>query len=89
MQTKFSDAAAAKQDLIQQAKELANSEEWQKTSTKFKELMDAWKAAGSAGREKKMIYGMSLMNTVKHSIKLVMRIMKSFMSFKIKTQKLK
>lgn len=85
MQTKFSDAAAAKQDLIQQAKELANSEEWQKTSTKFKELMDAWKAAGSAGREKKMIYGMSLMNTVKHSIKLVMRIMKSFMSFKIKT----
>ena len=52
MQTKFSDAAAAKQDLIQQAKELANSEEWQKTSTKFKELMDAWKAAGSAGREK-------------------------------------
>lgn len=52
MQTKFSDAAVAKQDLIQQAKELANSEEWQKTSTKFKELMDAWKAAGSAGREK-------------------------------------
>lgn len=52
LQTKFSDAAAAKQDLIQQAKELANSEEWQKTSTKFKELMDAWKAAGSAGREK-------------------------------------
>ena len=52
MQTKFSDAAAAKQDLIQQAKELANSEEWQKTSTKFKELMDAWKAAGSAGNEK-------------------------------------
>ena len=35
--------------------------------------------------KKKMIYGMSLMNTVKHSIKLVMRIMKSFMSFKIKT----
>lgn len=52
MQTKFSDAAAVKQDLIQQAKELANSEEWQKTSNKFKELMDAWKVAGNAGREK-------------------------------------
>ena len=80
MQTKFSDAAAAKQDLIQQAKELANSEEWQKTSTKFKELMDAWKAAGSAGREKED----DLWNEF-NEYRQTFYIMKSFMSFKIKT----
>ena len=40
-----------KEDLIKQAAELENSEEWQKTSEKFRHLMDEWKAVGSAGRE--------------------------------------
>ena len=40
-----------KEDLIEKAKALQESEEWQKTSAKYKELMDAWKAAGNAGRE--------------------------------------
>ena len=37
--------------MIEQAKELADSTQWQQTSEKFKNLMDQWKAAGSAGRE--------------------------------------
>lgn len=51
MQSKFSNAKQVKEDLIDQAKELADSTEWQKTSNKFKELMDSWKSVGSAGRE--------------------------------------
>lgn len=51
LQDKFSSALEVKKDLIEKAKELADSKEWQKTSVKFKELMDEWKSAGSAGRE--------------------------------------
>ncbi len=51
MQTKFGSARQIKEELIQRAKGLADSEEWQKTSEAFKTLMDEWKAAGSAGRE--------------------------------------
>lgn len=47
----FENAKKVKEDLIEKAKALQDSEEWQKTSAKYKELMDAWKAAGNAGRE--------------------------------------
>ena len=47
----FENAKKVKEDLIEKAKSLQDSEEWQKTSAKYKELMDAWKAAGNAGRE--------------------------------------
>ena len=46
----FENAKKIKEDLIEKAKSLQDSEEWQKTSAKYKELMDAWKAAGNAGR---------------------------------------
>ena len=51
LQGKFENARQVKEDLIKQAAELENSEEWQKTSEKFRHLMDEWKAVGSAGRE--------------------------------------
>lgn len=51
MKSQFANALTAKEDLIVQAAALSDSEEWQKTSEKFKELMDQWKAAGSAGKE--------------------------------------
>ena len=47
----FENAKKVKEDLIEKARSLQDSEEWQKTSAKYKELMDAWKAAGNAGRE--------------------------------------
>ena len=50
LQGKFENARQVKEDLIKQAAELENSEEWQKTSEKFRHLMDEWKAVGSAGR---------------------------------------
>ena len=37
--------------MIEQAAALEDSQEWQKTSEKFRKLMDEWKAVGSAGRE--------------------------------------
>ena len=51
MNAQFETAKKVKEDLIEKAKSLQDSEEWQKTSAKYKELMDAWKAAGNAGRE--------------------------------------
>lgn len=51
LQSKFENARQVKNDLIEKAKELAESEEWQKTSTAFQEMMDQWKAVGSAGKE--------------------------------------
>lgn len=51
MQSKFADAKQVKADLIEKAKALQNSTEWQKTSNEFKSLMDDWKAAGNAGRD--------------------------------------
>ena len=38
--------AQSKTAIIEEAKQLANSKEWLETANRFKELMDAWKAAG-------------------------------------------
>lgn len=51
LQGKFENARQVKENLIEQAAALADSQEWQKTSEKFRQLMDEWKAVGSAGRE--------------------------------------
>ena len=49
MQNQFEKAKTVKEELIQKAKALAESEEWKKTSDDLKGLMDEWKAAGHAG----------------------------------------
>ena len=49
MQDQFAKSKAIKEDLIQKAKVLTESEEWKKTSDELKVLMDEWKAAGHAG----------------------------------------
>lgn len=51
LQGKFDNARQVKENLIEQAAALEDSQEWQKTSEKFRKLMDEWKAVGSAGRE--------------------------------------
>lgn len=50
-QAQFDQAYKCKQELIQEASALADSNQWQHTSNQFRELMDRWKAAGSAGRK--------------------------------------
>lgn len=75
----FENAKKVKEDLIEKARSLQDSEEWQKTSAKYKELMDAWKAAGNAGREFDDVYGMHLMKHVKNSMQNVMNSMKNYM----------
>lgn len=47
----FETAKKVKEELIVKAKEIQDSQEWQETSARFKELMDSWKQAGNAGRE--------------------------------------
>ncbi len=44
-------AKAAKEQIIAEARELANSTEWGATAGAFRELMSRWKAAGAAPRE--------------------------------------
>lgn len=51
LQAKFENARKVKSELIVQAAALADSQDWQKTSDAFKDLMDQWKAVGSAGKE--------------------------------------
>lgn len=51
LQAKFGNALQIKQAVVAEAKTIVDSEEWQSASEKFKELMNQWKAAGSAGRE--------------------------------------
>lgn len=51
MQSKFENARQVKNDLIEKAKGLADSEEWNKTSAAFQDLLDQWKAVGNAGKE--------------------------------------
>ncbi len=51
MQNGFANAKKVKEDLIVKAKALESSEEWQKTSEVFHDLMSEWKKVGSAGRE--------------------------------------
>ncbi len=45
----FKKSQEIKTNLIQQAKDLSLSEEWNKTTQKLNELMDEWKKAGNAG----------------------------------------
>ena len=40
------EVASAKEEIVKQAQELANSNEWLPTANKFKALMGAWKATG-------------------------------------------
>ncbi len=48
---RFANAKTVKEDLIVKAQAIQDSEEWQKASTQFKDLMTEWKKVGSAGRE--------------------------------------
>lgn len=48
---RFEKARSTKEALIEKANALKDSKDWNKTSNAFKELMDEWKAAGSAGRK--------------------------------------
>lgn len=49
-QNQFDKAKQIKEELITQAAAYADSEDWQKTSEALRNLMNQWKAAGSAGR---------------------------------------
>lgn len=51
LQSKFDNAKQVKKELIEEAKAIADSEDFAKTSAKFRELMDKWKAVGSAGKQ--------------------------------------
>lgn len=46
LETVSAEVAQKKESLVVEAESLANSREWLKTAHRFKELMDAWKAAG-------------------------------------------
>lgn len=48
---RFEEARCTKQDLIQEALALKNSENWKETSEQYRILMERWKQAGNAGRE--------------------------------------
>lgn len=48
---KLEQAKEVKMNLIQQAKELQVSTDWQKTSEEYKVLLEQWKLAGNAGKE--------------------------------------
>ncbi|MDD7280661.1 DUF349 domain-containing protein [Floccifex sp.] len=48
---KFESARQVKENLVEQAKSLQDSEQWKKTSQKLNDLMDQWKQAGNAGKE--------------------------------------
>ncbi len=48
---KWGGAKAAKEQIIAEARELADSTDWGPTSGAFRDLMTRWKAAGSAARE--------------------------------------
>jgi hypothetical protein len=49
---KMQDAAKVKEELVKKAEELSDSTEWKKTTDAMNSLMDEWKAAGFAGKEK-------------------------------------
>jgi hypothetical protein len=51
MDKQRSTAAERKQQLVAEAKKLAESTEWADTARRFKELMTEWKAAGRAARD--------------------------------------
>ena len=45
-------AERSKREIISEARKLSASEDWKQTGEKFKELLDKWKASGSAGKDK-------------------------------------
>lgn len=51
MRGKFASAKETKENLIEQAEALKESEEWKKTGDAYHKLLEEWKAAGNAGRE--------------------------------------
>lgn len=51
MHAKFEAAKQVKEGLIEKAKALQDSNEWQKTSQAMKDLMDEWKQVGHAGNK--------------------------------------
>ena len=51
MHAQFDEAKKAKEVLIERARELKDSTEWQKTSNAMKNLMDEWKSIGHAGNK--------------------------------------
>lgn len=51
LQDKFANAKTTKEALIEKAKAIADSEDWQATGALFRDLMQTWKEVGSAGRE--------------------------------------
>lgn len=51
LKDKFVDAKKAKESIIEEAKALIHSQDWQGTNEKYKQLMEQWIAAGSAGRD--------------------------------------
>lgn len=51
MQVKFANAREVKEALIEKAKAVADSEDWQAISDHHKALLEEWKAVGSAGKE--------------------------------------
>ena len=48
---RFETARQKKEELIEEAAKLADSKDWNKTSNAMRDLMNQWKAAGSAGRK--------------------------------------
>lgn len=48
----YAQAAEVKAQLVEEAKTLSHSEQWQKTSGLMNDLMERWKAAGHAGKNK-------------------------------------
>ena len=51
LKDKFANAKSVKEEIIEKAKSLKDSDEWQKTGNIFHDLLEQWKAVGSAGRE--------------------------------------
>lgn len=51
MHENFAKVREIKNDLIEKAKSLQDSDQWKATSNKYRDLMNEWKAAGSAGHE--------------------------------------
>ena len=49
--SKWGEAKSLKQQIIEEARELAGSTDWGPTSGAFRDLMSRWKAAGSAARD--------------------------------------
>ncbi len=51
MQEKFASSKVLKEQLIKEVDEIKDSTEFKKTSDRLNEIMNAWKAAGSSGKE--------------------------------------